>query len=423
MKPIYVPEGKLDTNQRHVYDLKLDSSFIVRGCAGSGKTSLAMLRMQQRLAEDKESDVTKFYYIAFVRELVECIRRDIHNCPQLHDVARHDDFLITYSNWQDGVVSDWMRNEFNIVPRVGMCQERMREWKDRVYLNVDIAINKSPDYLFVDECQDLQMSDVQDLVRSAKVGIAFYGDDAQHIMNWAGRTPVLLEDIKKAYPDKFPVIHELLRNYRLPKEIAAFAQELGGKNNLAAHCKSPYHEKPVLKCVSSAEAAMDYMVERIRNLDLQDVAVVVPTNEDSKKIFEVLSRQLGANVVSASWDINHNATRVKGVDFAHLRDTRVKIMTYEKVKGQQFETVFLSVQGEMNAEQIKRFYVGVTRAERFLYVLYTDPMPACLRQVPVELYNTTDETVNFEGLYRPEAKRSEDIVGAVVEDLDEEVDW
>ena len=213
------------------------------------------------------------------------------------------------------------------------------------------------------------------------------------------------------------------RNYRLPKEIAAFAQELGGKNNLAAHCKSPYHEKPVLKCVSSAEAAMDYMVERIRNLDLQDVAVVVPTNEDSKKIFEVLSRQLGANVVSASWDINHNATRVKGVDFAHLRDTRVKIMTYEKVKGQQFETVFLSVQGEMNAEQIKRFYVGVTRAERFLYVLYTDPMPACLRQVPVELYNTTDETVNFEGLYRPEAKRSEDIVGAVVEDLDEEVDW
>lgn len=423
MKPIYVPEGKLDTNQRHVYDLKLDSSFIVRGCAGSGKTSLALLRMQQRLAEDKESDVTKFYYIAFVRELVECIRRDIHNCPQLHDVARHDDFLITYSNWQDGVVSDWMRNEFNIVPRVGMCQERMREWKDRVYLNVDIAINKSPDYLFVDECQDLQMSDVQDLVRSAKVGIAFYGDDAQHIMNWANRTPVLLEDIKKAYPDKFPVIHELLRNYRLPKEIAAFAQELGGKNNLAAHCKSPYHEKPVLKCVSSAEAAMDYMVERIRNLDLQDVAVVVPTNEDSKKMFEVLSRQLGANVVSASWDINHNATRVKGVDFAHLRDTRVKIMTYEKVKGQQFETVFLSVRGEMNAEQIKRFYVGVTRAERFLYVLYTDPMPACLRQVPVELYNTTDETVNFEGLYRPEAKRSEDTVGAVVEDLDEEVDW
>ena len=95
MKPIYVPEGKLDKNQRAVYDLKLDASFIVQGCAGSGKTSLAMLRMQQKLAEDIGSDVTKFYYIAFVRELVECIRRDIRNCPQLRDVAKKDDFLIT----------------------------------------------------------------------------------------------------------------------------------------------------------------------------------------------------------------------------------------------------------------------------------------------------------------------------------------
>ena len=303
MKPIYVPEGKLDTNQRAVYDLKLDASFIVQGCAGSGKTSLAMLRMQQKLAEDKESDVTKFYYIAFVRELVECIRRDIRNCPQLRDVAQKDDFLITYSNWKDGTISDWMRKKFGINPRVGMRRACEREWRGRIYQNVDIAINKAPDYLFVDECQDLEMGDIQDLVRSARVGIAFYGDDAQHIMNWTGRTPVLLDDIKRAYPNKFPVIHQLLRNYRLPKEIAAFAQEIGGKGNLAAHCKSPYHEKPVLKCVPSPDVAVDYMVERIRNLDLQDVAVVVPTNEDSKAVYEVMSRQLGSNAVSASWDI------------------------------------------------------------------------------------------------------------------------
>ena len=423
MKPIYVPEGKLDSNQRAVYDLRLDASFIVQGCAGSGKTSLAMLRMQQKLAEDKESDRTNFYYIAFVRELVECIRRDIRNCPQLHEVAQKDDFLITYSNWEDGVVSDWMRKKFGINPRIGMCQVREREWKGRVYQNVDIAINKNPDYLFVDECQDLQMNDIQDLVRSVKVGIAFYGDDAQHIMNWTDRTPVLLEDIKKAYPDKFPVIHQLLRNYRLPKEIAAFAQEIGGKGNLAAHCKSPYHEKPVLKCVQTSAAAIDYMVERIRNLDLQDVAIVVPTNEDSKAVYEVLSRQLGSNVVSASWDIDHKAGAVEGEDYSYLRSTRVKVMTYEKVKGQQFETVFLSVYDEMGTEQIKRFYVGITRAERFLYVLYTDPMPACLRQVPVELYNTTDEALNFEGLYRPSTNNTEGVVIGTAASAEEGDEW
>ena len=423
MKPIYVPEGKLDTNQRAVYDLKLDASFIVQGCAGSGKTSLAMLRMQQKLAEDKESDVTKFYYIAFVRELVECIRRDIRNCPQLRDVAQKDDFLITYSNWKDGTISDWMRKKFGINPRVGMRRACEREWRGRIYQNVDIAINKAPDYLFVDECQDLEMGDIQDLVRSARVGIAFYGDDAQHIMNWTGRTPVLLDDIKRAYPNKFPVIHQLLRNYRLPKEIAAFAQEIGGKSNLAAHCKSPYHEKPVLKCVPSPDVAVDYMVERIRNLDLQDVAVVVPTNEDSKAVYEVMSRQLGSNAVSASWDIDHGAGAVEDEDYSYLRDTRVKVMTYEKVKGQQFETVFLSVYDEMGVEQVKRFYVGITRAERFLYVLYTDPMPACLRQVPIDLYNTTDEALNFEGLYRPGANNAEENTTDATVMVEEGDDW
>ena len=403
MKPIYVPEGKLDANQRAVYDLRLDASFIVQGCAGSGKTSLAMLRMQQKFAEDKGSDITKFYYIAFVRELVECIRRDIRNCPQLHEAAQNDDFLITYRNWEEGTVSDWMRKKFGINPRKGMCQYRERTWRDRIYQNVDIAVNKEPDYLFVDECQDLQMNDIDDLVRSVRVGIAFYGDDAQHIMNWTDRKPVLLEDIQKAYPRRFPVIHQLLRNYRLPKEIAAFAQEIGGRSDLAAHCKSPYHEKPVLKCVPSAEAALDYMVERIRNLDLQDVAVVVPTNEDSRAVYDALSRRLGNTAVSASWDIDNEAGSVEGEDYSYLRNTRVKVMTYEKVKGQQFETVFLSVYDEMGAEQIKRFYVGVTRAERFLYVFYTGPMPACLRQVPVALYNTTDEALDFNGLYRPGA--------------------
>jgi DNA helicase IV len=52
MNPIYVDAGKLDLNQRGIYNLKLDAKFIVKGCAGSGKTSLALLRMKQLLASE-----------------------------------------------------------------------------------------------------------------------------------------------------------------------------------------------------------------------------------------------------------------------------------------------------------------------------------------------------------------------------------
>lgn len=405
MKPIYVPEGKLDPNQRRVYDLREDKSFIVQGCAGSGKTSLAMLRMQQRLANDQNSDITKFYYIAYVRELVECIRRDIRNCPQMQGIAQWDDFLITLENWNQKKISDWMRKQCHINPRLGMREDYETLYGTRSFQCTDIRINQNPEYLFVDECQDLTMDDVRDLVNSVQNGIAFYGDDAQHIMHWQGRSPVLLEDIKQAFPDRFTEIHQLLFNYRLPKEIASFAQELGGRRDLVDHCKSEYHEKPIVRCFTEQELECDeeveYMRSRIANWDLQDVAIVLPYNEAVRDYYGTLSRQLGGDAVSASWEIRTRPgeSRREGEHYSYLRDTRVKIMTYEKVKGQQFETVFLLVSGEMDEEDIERFYVGVTRAERFLYVLCVRPMPACLRAIPVDLYNTTDENAQPAGLY------------------------
>ena len=79
--------------------------------------------------------------------------------------------------------------------------------------------------------------------------------------------------------------------------------------------------------------------------------------------------------------------------------------------------------GYWGVEQVKRFYVGITRAERFLYVLYTDPMPACLRQVPIDLYNTTDEALNFEGLYRPGANNAEENTTDATVMVEEGDDW
>ncbi len=395
MNAIYVPESKLDLNQRQVYDLKSNASFIVQGCAGSGKTSLAMLRMQQKLIEYKGSEETKFYYITSIRELVECIRREVHSIEQLRNLVQYDDFLITHWSWEHKEITGWMKSYFKIQAR-------------------SLSINAKPDYLLVDECQDLEINQIQNLVDSAQNGIAFYGDNAQRILEWSAngqkRSPIKLEDIQKRYPDKFKRIYPLLRNYRLPKTIALFAQEIGGRKDLADHCKSSYNEKPVLIGVQSQGEMIDYMVKRIRNLELYDVAIIAPSNEKVKSIYSEMARQLGSGVVSASWDINDkkgpdqkvSRNRVIGVDYSYLKETPVRIMTYEKVKGQQFETVFLLVDSEMNASQVARFYVGITRAERFLYVLYTNLMPACLKQIPLELYATTDDTVkNSEGRYHP----------------------
>lgn len=379
MNPIYVEVGKLDLNQEAIYNLKLDSKFIVRGCAGSGKTSLALLRMKQLLASEAEAVLTPFYYVSFVRELVECMRKEIERLP--NGQPKFNDYAITYENWVQGEITAWIRNTYKIHAR-----STMEKGADAV------KVNPQPDYLFVDECQDLDIEAVDSLMKGAQKGISFYGDDDQQIMAWGRRCPVSLMDIREKYG---LLIHDLIFNYRLPKEIALFAEQLGGRPDLSRHCKSPYHEKPFLIKVSNREDAYAYMKNRILNIGLQDVGIAFPTNEDVHDGCKALGRILGSKRVSGSWDIKSQGEN----NWSHLSETQVKVMTYQKIKGQQFETVFLFVSGELSPEMIKRFYVGATRAERFLYVLYTDPMPAVLRQIPVSFYSTTDEVGDFKDLY------------------------
>lgn len=399
MNPIYVEVGKLDPNQRAIYDLKLNAKFIVRGCAGSGKTSLALLRMKQLLASESADGETPFYYVAFVRELVECMRNEIN---ALDIGVKFNDYAITYENWKTNEIGGWSRSEYGIMARESMLVKSTGRVNNQTFTNISIRVNKSPDYLFVDECQDLEIDAIESLIQGAQKGIGFYGDESQHIMAWKGRRPVTLQTIH----DRFNLpIYDLIFNYRLPEEIAMFAEQIGGRPDLSRHCRSPFHEKPFLISVKDREAANAFMIKRILNRDLQDVGIVYSRNDEVRDAYNTLATELGSRKVSASWDTeNKKDARRKGVSWNHLSDTSVKIMTYEKIKGQQFETVFLFVSGELTSEMVKRFYVGVTRAERFLYILYTGPMPAVLRQVPVRFYNTSDVASNFENLYRDDER-------------------
>lgn len=393
MNPIYVEVGKLDPNQRAIYDLKLNAKFIVRGCAGSGKTSLALLRMKQLLASESVDGETPFYYVAFVRELVECMRMEIEGLPDMG--VQFNDYAITYTNWQNGGITEWVRSEYGIKARESMSENAKQG-------GMSIRVNKKPDYLFVDECQDLEIDAIESFIQGAQKGIGFYGDESQHIMAWKGRRPVTLQTIH----DRFNLpIYDLIFNYRLPEEIAMFAEQIGGRPDLSRHCKSPFHEKPFLISVKDFEAANAFMIKRILNRDLQDVGIVYSENKQVQNAYNTLATELGSRKVSASWDVgNKDSATAQHRNWSHLSDTPVKIMTYEKIKGQQFETVFIFVSGELTSEMIKRFYVGVTRAERFLYILYTGPMPAVLRQVPVRFYNTSDVASNFENLYRDDER-------------------
>ena len=89
-RPMYVKLSEIqkDDDQIKIYSLSPDTSYVVSGCAGSGKSALALLLLEQIISrgEDDKSP-NQIYYIATVHELVECVRKQFirfNKVPQVN---------------------------------------------------------------------------------------------------------------------------------------------------------------------------------------------------------------------------------------------------------------------------------------------------------------------------------------------------
>ena len=129
-----------------------------------------------------------------------------------------------------------------------------------------------------------------------------------------------------------------------------------------------------------------------------DIGVILRSNKKIHGWHEVFKKHLGDQMVSARYsydEISPFGTRVPHYDY--LRETPVKILRYEDAKGQQFRDVFVIADDVLMQDPngMACFYVGVTRAERLLYVLYQGKKPAFLVDVDPDVYETSDTIANI----------------------------
>jgi superfamily I DNA and RNA helicase len=185
---MYIAESTVDDEQREIIQKRVDHSYIVQGCAGSGKSCLALLKIKML----SEMNAGEFYLIALVRSLVEYLRNE------LRDNKIPGERVITHREWINGHITDWCGKNFKIP--AGQRQ-----------------INKTPSFLLVDECQDLSMGDIRELKNAVTKQIFFYGDDEQQIMEFS-HAPATIAEISREL--NLP-IYRLRYNYRLPKKVAA----------------------------------------------------------------------------------------------------------------------------------------------------------------------------------------------------------
>ena len=337
LKAFNVEKESMDDEQLDLIGDTIDKSMIVAGCAGSGKSVIAMYKAQQIL--ESKGDVI---LIAYTKSLNRYMRQGKEN-------SLDERF---FYHWQ---------------------------W-------IDQGMPKA-DYIIVDEIQDFDREEIMQFINAARKCFFFFGDTAQSIYRAFGKETLTIDQISSMTGIK---VSRLYNNYRLPKPIEKITQEYLGlteENNVRKYSESLYLSKenalPVFVECHSRQEQIDCIISIIRKNKYRNVGILVPENDLVLEIMNAFTSEKFA----CEFKFNAGYNDYRNKDTLNFKTEYPKLMTYHSAKGLQFETVILPFyQGANNLDEKKSLYVAMTRTYRHLYVLYNGDMLKPLKGVPERLY-------------------------------------
>lgn len=340
-KDFYIRESELDDFQRHLLLRNLDESMVVSGCAGSGKSIIALHKARQ-IQQEKGDD---YEVIVFTKSLCNYMNSGKEALDLNNDFDYH---------WS---------------------------WKNR---------RRSPksDYIIVDEIQDFTKEEIEEFKNSARKYFYFFGDTAQSIFDGLKPTQSIRDIAYQASVSEFP----LYFNYRLPKPVAKITEDYIGVDTSYkdATYKSNVDTIPRIIQYANFEKQLEAIARIIKTRKLIDVGIFFPRGIEVKNASEILTN-LGVN---NEVRYNDKVDWTKSKDTLNFDTSNPKLMTYHSAKGLQFETVFLpSCNIENNIEGFskqKSLYVAMTRTYNNLYILHSGDLSSFFDRVPVNLYKTTE---------------------------------
>lgn len=363
-----IKESELDEDQIKVLMATLDKSCVVSGCAGSGKSVLALIKAQRIQKERGNS----YQIIVFTKALCGYMNSGREELGLVNEFMYHEEW-----KWKKSL-------------------KHYRNGKSFWVYERDDSDNKIPnmpksDYMIVDEIQDFGQEEIMEFVQATRKNFFFFGDTAQSIYEGLKET-LPVEEVGYLLPrGEKPKGFGLFRNYRLPISVARYVQYVGVKLDPFEEStyKSPERAIPfVLNCLNVKGQVLS-ICNIIKRKDLSDVAILLPDNDLVKAIGSLLKGQ------GVDFEIRYNDREDwrNSVDTLDFSSTNPKLMTYHSAKGLQFEAIFLPCIEDFvddRGPDSKALYVAMTRTYRYLYIMYSGQLPKPLSDIPSNLYKTTE---------------------------------
>lgn len=331
---IYKEVESLDDDQLDLIDQNFSESMLVAGCAGSGKSVIAMHKARQ-IMESGASVI-----------------------------------LIAYTKSLRGFMNEG-RNE----PALSNHCMYYYQWKEEQHM-------PHADYIIVDEIQDFTKSEIQEFMAAAEKCFFFFGDTAQSIYNIPNRPTMSIEDISKLTGLDALTLYN---NYRLPRPVAKITQDYVGvevEKYKDRVYQSTSDSMPHIIGYSSEEEQLQALVNLLKSQTLNNIGILLPDNKEVVAVYEQLL-EAGLSV-ECKYSLG-----TKYYDSLNFETDAPKIMTYHSAKGLQFQTVILPLCRSVHSiEEQKALYVAMTRTKKELYVLYSGAdRPKPLDKVPEHLFS------------------------------------
>lgn len=328
-KSFYIQESELDEYQIQVIQRRTNKSFIVKGCAGSGKSILALWKVKQ-IQEEK---MGSFYFIVFTKTLKKYM----------------EDGIKTIGLKNDRVLYHW-------------------QWENKGC--------PSADFIIVDEAQDFNKDQINQFIKSANKTLILYGDSAQQLYKFRDPQPLSMEEIAAVTGFNS---EQLVFNHRLPKKVARLAEFITDSDDeLVLRCKNEGTELPKILKFPNLASKLDSIYDIVKNRQLEDVGIFFKSNdevENAKNYFKQKGLEVEAKY-NGSIDLDFNSKLPK-------------LATYHSSKGLQFENVFIPNCNQEDEESRSSLYVAITRTHHSLFIMHEGDLSSFFDEVPSNLYETS----------------------------------
>ncbi|NTW88167.1 MAG: ATP-binding domain-containing protein [Desulfobulbaceae bacterium] len=338
----FVNEDELDNFQVQLLQKRIDRSTIVSGCAGSGKSILALWKAKQ--IQDLLDDST-YQFIVFTKAL------NRYMLDGIRAIGLDEGKFLYYHEWR----------------RQG---------------------RPSADFIIVDEIQDFDKEEIAEFKLAARRAFFFWGDSAQSIYRGLGDKQDILAIAAEANIQP----EQLVFNHRLPRKVARFAAVLSNDEDLVQRCRKEGAEMPRILRYNSLEQQLDVAMEQIKNRQMTDVAIMFPTNIMVQRAYDYLIHQ-GYSVEAKYEDRENYRNSRLDLDFD---SDNPKLMTYHSSKGLQFEAVILPECTVAENHDRTPLYVAITRSYQFLFIMYSTTLSPFFDVIPKDLYVTKLEEDKIE---------------------------